>query len=153
MKRRTALVATAALPIAALPALAGAETKPAPPALVDDPKTLLPALLLKQAAQWTAGDLEGFCSHYADDAIFVSPSGRTDGRAAVEQRYKKKYVDKRGMGALTLEVLHLVADGSVASIAMKWRLSFEAKPPAEGFSVIGLERRAGLWKIVHDASM
>lgn len=153
MKRRTALAAAAALPIAALPAFAGADAKVAPPAPPDDPKAVLPALLDKQAAQWTAGDLEGFCSHYADDAVFVSPSGRTDGREAVYQRYLKKYVDKRGMGALTLEVLHLVASGTVASIAMKWRLVFEGKAPAEGYSVIGLERRAGLWKIVHDASM
>lgn len=162
MKRRAVLAAAAAMPFAAAPALAGAEHKPAhtPSILgIDGKAAVIPladqlgALLTAQAAQWTAGDLEGFCSHYGDDAIFVSPSGRTDGRAAVYQRYQKKYVDKRGMGALSLEVLHLVADGNAASIAMKWRLVFEGKAPAEGFSVIGLERRAGLWKIVHDASM
>lgn len=149
MKRRAVLAAAAAVPIAALPALAGGEQKPAIIPLGDQ----LRALLTAQAAQWTAGDLEGFCGHYGDDAVFVSPSGRTDGREAVYQRYLKKYVDKRGMGALSLEVLHLVADGNAASIAMKWRLVFEGKAPAEGYSVIGLERRAGLWKIVHDASM
>ncbi|OGQ17356.1 MAG: hypothetical protein A2138_25615 [Deltaproteobacteria bacterium RBG_16_71_12] len=158
MNRRAVLAAAAALPVAAVPALAGREHKPAILGLEQQPGTHavgdeLRALLTKQAAQWTAGDLEGFCSHYGDDAIFVSPSGRTDGRAAVYQRYLKKYVDKRGMGALSLEVLHLVADGDAASIAMTWRLAFEGKAPAEGYSVIGLERRAGAWKIVHDASM
>ncbi len=158
MNRRTALAAAAALPLAAVGALAGQERTPGAPGLAAPPSPIpvadeLRALLTKQAAQWTAGDLTGFCSHYADDAIFVSPSGRTDGRAAVEQRYLKKYVDKRGMGALTLEVLHVIADGGVASIAMRWRLAFDGKPPAEGYSVIGLERRAGAWKIAHDASM
>ncbi len=158
MKRRALLAAAAALPIAAAPVLAGGQHKPVITPVEHEPAlppldSELRALLAKQAAQWTAGDLEGFCSHYGDDAIFVSPSGRTDGRAAVYQRYLKKYVDKRGMGALSLEVLHLVADGDAASIAMKWRLAFEGKAPAEGYSVIGLERRAGAWKIVHDASM
>lgn len=158
MNRRAVLAAAAALPIAAVPALAASEHKPALVGL-EHKATMLPqhdelrALLNKQAGQWSAGDLEGFCSHYGDDAIFLSPSGRTDGREAVYRRYQKKYVDKRGMGALSLELLHLVADGNAASIAMKWRLAFEGKTPAEGFSVIGLERRAGAWKIVHDASM
>ena len=148
MHRRTVLAAAAALPMLGLPMLARAESKPAPP-LHDE----LRALLVRQAAQWSAGDLEGFCAHYADDAIFVSPSGRTDGRQAVYDRYRKKYVDGSGMGALSLEVLHVVADGKVASIMMKWRLAFDKKPPAEGFSLIGLERRGDAWKIVHDASM
>lgn len=149
MHRRAVLTAAVALPVVALSRRALAEGKAAPLPLRDE----LVALLNRQAAQWSAGDLEGFCAHYGDDAIFLSPSGRTDGREAVYRRYQKKYVDKRGMGALTLEVLHLVADGTAASVAMKWRLAFEGKAPAEGFSVIGLEKRGDAWKIVHDASM
>lgn len=148
MNRRDVLTIVAALPAAALAAPVRAESKPTPP-LHDE----LRRLLLRQAAQWTAGDLVGFCGHYADDAIFVSPSGRTDGRQAVYDRYQKKYVDKRGMGALSLELLDVVADGAAASILMKWRLAFDDKPPAEGYSVIGLARRGDAWKIVHDASM
>lgn len=159
MKRRELLASTAALAVAALPARASDEKPASPPrapaaaAPTSPLKEELRALLSRQAAQWTAGDLEGFCGHYGDDAIFVSPSGRTDGRQAVYERYKKKYVDKRGMGALTLELLHVIADGTAASVAMKWRLAFEGKAPAEGYSVIGLERRGGAWKVVHDASM
>jgi uncharacterized protein (TIGR02246 family) len=118
----------------------------------------LSALLQRQAAQWSAGDLVGFCAHYADDAVFVSPSGRTDGRAAVLARYQKKYVDKKGMGALSLEVLHVAESGALASIVMTWRLVFQpgpsgAKEPAQGYSVIALQKQKGAWKIVHDASM
>lgn len=152
MKRRELIATAAALAVAVPARAAGPGAGPAP-AVRSPLQEELRALLQRQAAQWTAGDLEGFCGHYGDDAIFVSPSGRTDGRAAVYERYKKKYVDKKGMGALTLDVLHVVADGTAASIAMKWRLAFDAKPPAEGFSVIGLERRGDAWKIVHDASV
>lgn len=115
----------------------------------------LTMLLERQAAQWSAGDLLSFCAHYADDAVFVSPSGRTDGRAAVLARYQKKYVDKRGMGALSLDVIHMAVSGALASVVMTWRLVFEggAKPPAQGFSVIALEKGKTGWKIVHDASM
>lgn len=149
---RRALLAAAALPVvgAGLPASSRAAAPPgAPGSLAAE----IGALLERQAAQWTAGDLEGFCSHYADDAIFVSPSGRTDGRQAVYDRYKKKYVDKKGMGALSLEVLHVVASGAAASVVMLWRLAFEGKAPAQGYSVIGLARRGEGWRIVHDASL
>ena len=49
------------------------------------------ALLERQAAAWSKGELEAFCSIYADDAVFVAPSGVTRGRAEVVARYKKKY--------------------------------------------------------------
>ena len=49
------------------------------------------ALLDRQAAAWSRGDLDAFCSIYADDAVFLSPSGVTKGRAEVLARYKKKY--------------------------------------------------------------
>lgn len=142
--------AAALLPIV-LPAVAQAEvpTRSSNDALERELRNLLD----RQAEQRSRGDLEGFCSHYAEDAIFVSPSGRTDGRKAVYERYKKKYVDGKGMGALSLEVLHIVADDAAASIAMLWRLSFENKAPARGYSVIGLRRESATWKIVHDASM
>lgn len=154
MKRRALLAAAApvALPVlgAVLPASSRAAAAPAAPGALE---AEIRALLARQAAQWTAGDLEGFCSHYADDAIFVSPSGRTDGRQAVYDRYKKKYVDKKGMGALSLDVLHVVASDAAASVVLTWRLAFEGKAPAQGYSVIGLARHGEGWRIVHDASL
>src|SRR5690348_12006781 len=62
-------------------------------------------LLLDQAKAWNAGDLDAFCSVYADDATFVSPSGVTQGRGNVLARYKKRYPDKAAMGTLSFEFL------------------------------------------------
>ena len=140
MNRRAVLAAAAAIPAIALSPAGQAGSKPARP-VQDD----LRALIQRQAAQWNAGDLEGFCAHYGDDAIFLSPSGRTDGRQAAYDRFRKQYGDAVAMGALTLEVLHVVADSGVASVVMKWRLAFALKAPIEGYSLIGLEQRDGVW--------
>ncbi len=56
------------------------------------------ALLARQADAWSQGDLDGFCSAYVDDVVFVSPSGVTRGRQAVLDRYKTRYPDRAAMG-------------------------------------------------------
>lgn len=153
MKRRSLFaLAVAAVSIVAARARADA----IPFFAAKRPRSLeLEDLLQKQAQQWSSGDIAAFCSHYDDDALFVAPSGMTRGRQAVLDRYTKKYgAAKETMGTLTLEVLHIAAEDSVASIAMKWKLVWEQKkPPAEGFSVIGLQKKRDRWLIVHDASM
>jgi uncharacterized protein (TIGR02246 family) len=111
-------------------------------------------LLDDQAAAWTRGDLEAFCDVYADDATFISPSGLTSGRQAVLDRYRKKYVDKAGMGSLTLEVrevrtLHV---GS-ASVIARWTLAWPDKPQAEGLTLLVFTKTKAGWRIVQDASM
>jgi ketosteroid isomerase-like protein len=126
------------------------------------------AMLMSQATQWTAGDLTGFCAHYADDATFVSPTGLTKGRAAVVERYAKKYANgktpppgpnpeaARTMGALSFEILDARGDDRFSSIVMRWTLEFAAdtkKPKATGFSAVALEKLNGKWMIVQDASM
>ena len=44
-------------------------------------------LLETQAAAWNRGDLEAFCSVYAEDALFLTAFGLTKGRAEVLARY------------------------------------------------------------------
>ena len=116
-----------------------------------------------QAADWTAGDLEGFCAVYAEDAVFISPSGKTVGRQAIFDRYTKRYrEDGAEMGTLTLTVedVRLSPAGDMASIAMRWALAWASREPASGLSLISLVRQgpAGSdgrpsWQIVQDASM
>ncbi|MEO8277396.1 MAG: nuclear transport factor 2 family protein [Thermoanaerobaculia bacterium] len=116
----------------------------------------LGALLDRQAADWSRGDIEAFASIYADDATFVAPSGMTQGRAALVERYRKRYPDRAAMGALTLEVLELRAAGSdaaTASLVARWTLRFAEKPPASGLTLLVFERQKGGWRIVQDASM
>lgn len=113
-----------------------------------------------QVAAWNRADLDGFCAVYAEDALFVSPSGVTRGRAAVRERYGKKYgADKTGMGTLAIEPIEaraFPADASAksVSIAATWTLTWPGKPPATGHTLIVFRSRAGGgWELVQDASM
>lgn len=116
-------------------------------------------LLGEQAAAWTAGDLEAFCSAYAEDVVFVSPTGLTSGRQQVLERYRRRYPDKAAMGALTLEVEEVRVAGPeaqawAASAVARWKLSYAEKEPAEGLTLLVFHRDGdGAWKIVQDASM
>jgi len=111
-------------------------------------------LLNDQAAAWTRGDLEAFCSVYVDDATFLSPSGLTKGRKAVYDRYRAKYVDKSGMGALTLAVDEVRAAGAGgASVVARWTLTWPDKPQASGLTLLVFTKTREGWRIVQDASM
>ena len=126
------------------------------------------AVLAEQSAAWSRGDLETFCSVYADDAVFVSPSGLTKGRQAVLDRYKKRYASPEAMGKLTLEPLDvreawgnevspfgdaLPSRTHAVTIAARWTLRREGEKDSTGLTLLVLHRRAGKWLIVQDASM
>lgn len=136
--------------------------------LEEQAKEEVEALLHTQAVAWSRGDVEAFCSAYAPDAAFVSPSGLTQGRQAVLERYRKRYPDSAAMGTLTLDVIESrpawgeeVTPGGDAvpgrihavSVVARWTLSYPAKPPATGLTLLVLHRRGASWEIVQDASM
>ncbi len=125
-------------------------------------------LLAKQSAAWTRGDIDSFCSVYADDTLFVSPSGLTRGRQAVIDRYKKRYPTVDDMGALTLQIEELrpvwgpdvsMLGDSVpsgihgVSVAAQWTLVRPTKETLRGWTLLVLHRVGREWKIVQDASM
>ena len=62
------------------------------------------AVLQRQTEAWNRGDLEAFCAVYDEDAAFAAPSGLVRGRAAVLERYRKRYADRAAMGTLRLDV-------------------------------------------------
>ena len=118
------------------------------------PDAEIGALLREQSAAWNRGDLPAFCAVYADDATFISPSGLTKGRQAVLDRYRKKYVDKAGMGTLTLEIQEVRAlKAATASVVARWTLAWPDKPKAEGLTLLVLTLTPDGWRIVQDASM
>jgi uncharacterized protein (TIGR02246 family) len=124
------------------------------PAALATPRENIANLLHKQAEAWTEGELEAFCSVYADDATLISPSGMTKGRQAVLDRYRKKYVDTAGMGALTLDIQEIrVLNDANASVVARWTLTWPDKPKAEGLTLLVLNKNRGHWQIVQDASM
>jgi len=117
-------------------------------------------LLDDQTAAWNRGDLEVFCSAYADDALFLTPTGSTRGRQAVLERYRRKYPDTRAMGNLAIEPLEVreapgggELEATMVSVAARWTLTYPDKPAASGLTLIVFERRGERWVIVQDASM
>jgi peptidoglycan-N-acetylglucosamine deacetylase len=134
----------------------------------ENARAAVAVLLQQQAAAWSRGDLEGFCSAYADDAVFVSPSGLTEGHQAVLERYRKHYTTPAEMGALTLTVLETrEAWGSEAnvfkdampsrthgiSVVARWALRRADGGESSGLTLLVFHRRDGRWVIVQDASM
>ncbi len=125
-------------------------------------------LLDDSAANWNKGDLDAFCADYAEDALFVSPSGTTRGRQAVLDRYKKKYVDKTGMGTLGFELIEIRLTAGMeasvlgsarpalvqgASVAARWTLTYPDHN-ATGLTLLVLRPRGGgRWEILQDSSM
>lgn len=152
MNRRKNLLDTSrrdALALFALPLLAGksAAAEPAAPAEVT-------ALMKTQIAAWNRGDIAGFCSYYADDCIFISPSGVTRGRQIVQERYAKKYgAAKQTMGQLAFEILDTRTMPASVTLAMRWSLTWEGKPPAAGLTLIVWQKQSAGWRLVQDASM
>ena len=111
------------------------------------------AVLKEQALAWSRGDIDRFCAVYAEDALFVTPSGLTRGREAVRSRYKAKYPDAAAMGTLTLEPADLRDFGDTVSIAARWTLAYPDRPSATGWTLVVLHRVAGKWSVMQDASM
>lgn len=124
-------------------------------------------LLEEQSAAWSRGDLEAFCSGYADDALYLSPSGPVRGRPALVERYRLRYPDTKAMGTLRLEVEELrpvwgmevtpagdAVPGDIhgATVAARWTLSYPDAKDATGRTLLVFRRLSGRWVIVQDAS-
>jgi len=122
------------------------------------------SLLATQSAAWNRGDLEAFTAVYAEDASFLSPTGLTQGRQQVLERYRRRYPDQKAMGTLTLtvqEVRPFATAGPAcsalgASVGARWKLEYPGQPDkktAEGLTLLVLRRQGERWEIVQDASM
>jgi len=125
------------------------------------------ALLARQVEAWNRGDLDAFCSIYAQDATYVSPSGTVKGRAAILRRYTDRYPDRAAMGTLSLDVVESRALDGVEvsilgdavpgrvhgmSIVARWRIEGAGRDPAEGRTLVVFRERGGSWSLVQDAS-
>ncbi|MEM6785987.1 MAG: nuclear transport factor 2 family protein [Myxococcota bacterium] len=121
--------------------------------------------LRRSTAAWNRADLVAFVASYAEDAVYVSPSGITRGRAQVLARYVAKYGDRPDtMGTLSIDVLDVrpdqAPDGTLigAGVVGRWQLTWRDRTPpedtAQGHTLIVYRVDAeGRWRIVHDASM
>jgi uncharacterized protein (TIGR02246 family) len=126
------------------------------------------SVLAAQATAWNAGDLEGFCAVYAGDAAYVSSTGIARGREAILARYRERYPKPADMGRLSFEVVEtrlasgveitMLGDATPGrvhgvSAVVRWRLRYEDRNPAEGWTLIVLRRRGEVWEMVQDASL
>jgi peptidoglycan/xylan/chitin deacetylase (PgdA/CDA1 family) len=136
-----------------------------------DARTAVEALLKTQSDAWNRGDLDTFTSVYAEDASFLSPTGLTQGRQKVLERYRHRYPDRKAMGTLSLEIIEVrpaqgievtaLGDARPSrvqglSVAARWRLAYPDQPEkktAEGLTLLVLRRHGDSWEIVEDASM
>jgi len=111
----------------------------------------------QQARAWSEGDLESFCSVYAEEAVFVTEKGVTQGRTTILERYRAAYPDRAAMGKLELEVVqqHPVAncDGTGVVVIGRWSLSYPDRETKSGYTMLLFELKDGQWQIVRDASM
>ncbi len=125
-------------------------------------------LLAAQAQAWNRGDLAAFCAVYADDAVFLTPSGLARGRQAVLDRYTARYPTRAAMGTLALEPIEvrqawgneatLLGDAIPSrvhgvSVVARWTLRSADGTERTGLTLLVFLRRAGRWLIVQDASM
>jgi uncharacterized protein (TIGR02246 family) len=125
-----------------------------PHTVAADPAADVRALIDRQVKAWNRGDLEAFCAVYAQDAVFLSPSGLTRGRRAVLDRYRARYPDAAAMGRLAIEPIEVRTTAGAASMAARWRIAREDQPEASGLTLIVLHARpGGGYEIVQDASM
>lgn len=116
------------------------------------------ALLTRQAEDWNRGDLEAFTAVYAEDAVFLAPSGVHQGRAEVLARYRNRYPDRAAMGTLSFEVIEtrVSADASMVTLAARWKLAYPGdsdREDASGLTLLVLQHGPEGWKIAQDASM
>jgi uncharacterized protein (TIGR02246 family) len=125
-------------------------------------------MIATQVEAWNRGDLPDFTSVYADDAVFLSPSGMVRGRQAVLDRYTTRYPDRAAMGTLRLDLDEIrpvwgmeitpgqdAVPGRIhgASALGRWTLSYPDKEQAAGRTLLVLSRAGNRWTIVQDASM
>lgn len=137
------------LALAAVPAFAQ-------PAAAEDAGAEVRAVLERQVEAWNRGDVETFTSFYAENAVFVSPSGVHRGRDEVLARYRRRYPDRAAMGQLGFEVLDLRVTARAVSLAASWHLAYPegGREDASGHTLLVLlPREGGGWEIAQDASM
>ncbi len=148
---------TRRLPLACLTLLLLAAA--APPALAAaaadaDAEAEIRAVLDRQVVAWNRKDLDGFVAGYWDSPRLVFQSGgdRSDGFAAMRERYRKNYqAAGKEMGTLAFSgvEVELLAPGA-AFARGRWELTkADGSKPAGLFTLI-LKKFPEGWRIVHD---
>src|SRR5256714_9041275 len=119
-----------------------------------DPESDIAAMLRRSASDWNRGDLAGFMSDYAHDALtsYVSAGHVVYGWQTLFDRYQTTYfAPGKSRDSLAFEEVHvrpLARD--LALCTARFRLVRRDSITASGPFTLVLQRRDGRWRILHD---
>jgi uncharacterized protein (TIGR02246 family) len=123
-------------------------------------------VMADSVAAWNRGDLEAFAAPYTDDAWFISSAGVTEGKAAILERYRRRYPGREGMGRLSLDVQRITLPAGqritvysavepvlpfTATLIGRWKVERDGET-LEGSTLVVFEKRRGAWVITEDHS-
>lgn len=126
---------------------------PAEHATDADDEARIQAVLEAQAKAWNSGDLEGFLRDYdaSADMTFTSGGDLIEGRAALLERYRRRYPAGQS-GLLSFAELRFTRLAPDCYLVLgTWTLEQLAEHPHGRFSLV-FRRAADGWKILHDHS-
>ena len=110
------------------------------------------SLLIRQAAAWNRGDIDGYMQEYwkSDSLLFTSGGNIQRGWNATREKYHKTYDSPVKMGKLKFSGLEITLLSKTAAWVLgHWELERENDHPGGVFTLI-LRKFPDGWKIVHD---
>ncbi|MEP2936120.1 MAG: nuclear transport factor 2 family protein [Gilvibacter sp.] len=121
---------------------------------IDQDKQEIRAVMAKQQAAWSEGDVYEFMEGYwkSDSLKFYGSRGLTNGWEQTLSNYKKSYKTKVEMGSLqfTLDDISPIENQSYWVMG-RWELTRENDAPNGTFLII-FKKIDGQWRIVADMS-
>ncbi len=113
---------------------------------------MIKKVLYDQQNAWNTGNIELFMAGYwkSDSLSFIGSSGITYGWDQTLANYKKNYPDRKTMGKLTFEIMHLESlSPSCQKMIGRYTLLREEDEPTGLFTLIW-KKIEGEWLIVSD---
>jgi ketosteroid isomerase-like protein len=111
------------------------------------------ALLMKQEADWNAGNVNAFMEGYwkSDSLAFIGAKGPTYGWQNTLNNYKVRYPDRATMGTLKFTILRLnPLDKNAYFVIGQWHLTRPEKGDIGGHFTLVFRKISGKWLIVSD---
>jgi ketosteroid isomerase-like protein len=110
-------------------------------------------LLMKQEADWNAGNIDAFMEGYwkSDSLAFIGAKGPTYGWQNTLNNYKVRYPDRATMGTLKFTILRLnPLDKNAYFVIGQWHLTRPEKGDIGGHFTLVFRKISGTWLIVSD---
>jgi ketosteroid isomerase-like protein len=110
-------------------------------------------LLMKQEADWNAGNVDEFMEGYwkSDSLAFIGANGPTYGWQNTLNNYKVRYPDRATMGTLKFTILRLnPLDKNAYFVIGQWHLTRPEKGDIGGHFTLVFRKISGKWLIVSD---